>query len=340
MRRSTWTIRREARRRAGVAAVIAAVGLGAAVACTISRSEEGSDAGEGRGRAGAGPAADASVAAALPESERTRLILLGTGTPNAEPERWGPAVAVVVDGVPYLVDLGPGVIRRATAAGLRPADLRVAFVTHLHSDHTVGYPDFILSAWTLERAVRPHVYGPEGLEAMTANLLEAYAADIRIRVDGLEPANDVGYRVRAHEVEPGRIYRDERVTVHAFPVEHGSWSGAFGYRFETPDRTIVISGDTRATDAIVEACDGCDVLVHEVYSQAGFERRSPEWQRYHSRFHTSAPDLGRIAARARPRILVLYHQLLWGAAPEDLVAEIRDGGYEGPVVYGQDLDEF
>lgn len=294
---------------------------------------------------GEGPRAADDAAAAPEPSGRTRVVLLGTGTPNAEPERAGSSVAVVVDGTPYLVDLGPGVVRRANAAyqdgteALAVAKLKTAFITHLHSDHTLGYADFIFTPWVLERAVPAEVYGPAGLAAMTEHLLAAYAADVRVRVEGLEHANREGYKVNVHEIEPGPIYEDGRVRVTAFPVQHGSWPQAFGYRFETPDRTIVISGDTRPSASVVENCGGCDLLIHEVYSQAGFERRTPDWQAYHSSSHTSAPELARLAAQARPGTLVLYHQLLWGSTPEELLAEIRQL-YDGRVVYGKDLDAF
>lgn len=279
------------------------------------------------------------------DSARTRLVLLGTGTPNADPDRSGPALAVVVDGVPYLVDAGPGVVRRAAAArragiaGLAVDRLATVFLTHLHSDHTVGLPDLLLTPWVLGRDEPLRVYGPDGTREMAELVRKAWERDIRIRLDGLEPANDRGYRVEAHDVGPGVVYRDERITVTAFQVPHGSWREAFGYRFETPDRIIVVSGDTRPSEEIVRQCSGCDILVHEVYSQAGFEGRSPEWQRYHASFHTSGPELGRIAARARPKLLVLTHQLLWGATPEELLNEVRRG-FEGRVVFGRDLDVF
>jgi ribonuclease BN (tRNA processing enzyme) len=270
---------------------------------------------------------------------------LGSGTPNADPDRSGPAVAIVVDDTPYLVDLGPGVVRRAAAAqrngieGLAVSHLKIAFITHLHSDHTLGYADFIFSPWVLERDVPAEVFGPPGLRAMTDHLTAAYEADIRVRLEGLEPANREGYKVNVHEIGPGLAYEDERVRVSAFSVDHGAWQHAYGYRFETPDRTIVISGDTRPTDSIVEACRRCDILIHEVYSTAGFARRAPVWQRYHASSHTSSLELAEIAQRARPGLLILYHQLLWGSAPEDLLSEIA-AVYEGPVVYGNDLDVF
>ena len=274
-----------------------------------------------------------------------RVVLLGTGTPNADPDRSGPAVAVVVNETPYLVDCGPGVVRRAAAAfragidGLAVVNLKRLFLTHLHSDHTVGYPDVILTPWVLGRDEPLEVYGPVGTRAMTEHILKAYEEDIRVRIEGLEPANAEGYKVVVHEIQPGVIYSDKNVTVHAFPVKHGLWAHAYGFRFETPDRIIVISGDTTPTPALVESARGCDVLVHEVYSRAGFEKRSPRWQRYHSDSHTSTAELAEIAREVRPRLLILYHQLLWGVTEEQLLNEIRKG-YSGPVVSGRDLDVF
>ena len=268
----------------------------------------------------------------------TELILLGTGTPNPDRERQGPAVAVVVDGRPYLFDAGPGVVRRAAEAGLPMPRLSRAFITHLHSDHTVGLPDLWLSPWTLERTEPLALYGPPGLNEMAAHLRAAYAADIAERLEGLEPANATGHGLVAHEVAPGLVYQDERATVMAFSANHGAWA-AYGYRIETVDRTIVISGDTAPREGLAEAYAGADVLLHEVYCSAALDRREPAWQRYHRVVHTSGVELGRIAAGAQPKLLVLYHQLLWGASEEELLAEIRQK-YRGEIVSGRDLDRF
>ncbi len=304
------------------------VGLLATVAVTACR---------GSAPNAAPPAADTSG---------MRVVLLGTGTPNADPDRSGPAVAVVINGSAYLVDAGPGVVRRAAAAArngikaLDPATLTRVFITHLHSDHTVGLPDLLLTPWVLGREAPLDVFGPPGVDSMVTHLEAAYREDVRRRIDGLQPQNATGWRATVHLVQPGVVYRDSNVTVTAFAVLHEDWPYAFGYRFQSADRVIVISGDTRPTDAVVEACHGCDVLVHEVYSDAGFARRTADWQRYHERAHTSASALGRLAARARPGLLVLYHQLPWGTSPEALVREVQAGGYTGRVVYGNDLDVF
>jgi ribonuclease BN (tRNA processing enzyme) len=274
----------------------------------------------------------------------SKVVLLGTGNPNADPERSGPSVAVVVNRTPYIVDCGPGVVRRAAAAhragvaGLAVNRLNRLFVTHLHSDHTVGYPDLIFTPWVLERDEPLKVYGPPGIRAMTEHILAAYEQDIAERLNGLEPANDAGYLVHAVEIEPGLVYEDHNVSVEAFPVDHGSWP-AFGFKFHAPDRAIVISGDTAPTESCVEASRGCDVLIHEVYSAAGFKRYPPVWQDYHSSVHTSSRELAKVASEARPGLLILYHQLFNGVTEQELLAEVRER-YEGKVVSGKDLDVY
>ncbi len=279
-------------------------------------------------------------------ADSTFVVILGTGTPNADPERSGPAVAVVRGTNSYLVDAGPGIVRRAAAAArngtaaLAMPRLRIVFLTHLHSDHTLGLPDLIFTPWVLERTEPLEVYGPPGTKDMVKHLLAAYKDDIRNRTDGLEPANKTGYKVNVHEIKPGVVFRDSNVVVRAFAVPHANWEHAFGYRFETADRTIVISGDTRASDAVVTACNGCDVLVHEVYSAERYKTRPPEWQAYHARAHTSTTELAALATRAKPKLLVLYHQLFWGTTDERLVDEVHAAGYRGPVVSARDLGVY
>jgi ribonuclease Z len=278
---------------------------------------------------------------------RSRVVILGTGTPNPDPDRFGPSVAIVVDDASYLVDFGVGVVRRAAAAdrsgikALNVVNLKYAFATHLHSDHTLGLSDLILTPWILDRETALTVYGPRGLQAMANHLVSAYAADLGVRTKGGEPAHKYDARVvNVHEISaPGLVFRDNRVTVTAFAVRHGAWPQAFGYRFKTPDRTIVISGDTGPDSRIEEQCQRCDVLVHEVYSEAGFAQRPKEWQAYHARYHTSTRELGAIASRARPGLLVLYHQLIWSSTEDELLREVRSV-YDGQVVSAHDLDVY
>jgi ribonuclease BN (tRNA processing enzyme) len=287
---------------------------------------------------------------------QTQIVLLGTGTPLPDPERSGPCTAIVVKGTPYLVDFGVGVVRRAAAArnkgvkALEPTNLNIGFITHLHSDHTLGFADILLTPWVMGRKEPVKVYGPPGTQAMAEHILNAYEVDIKNRTEGPEHSNKNGYKVNAHEIKPGVVYKDQNVTVKAFAVSHGELQ-AYGYRFETPDRTIVISGDTKPSEAIVENCHGCDVLIHEVYTQASFDLVSPEWKQYRLAYHTSSKELAEIATKAKPGLLILYHRANPGCdqartdecrqagSEEQLLKEMREA-YNGNIVAGHDLDIY
>jgi ribonuclease BN (tRNA processing enzyme) len=274
----------------------------------------------------------------------TQIILLGTGTPYPDPNASGPATAVVVGKRVFLFDAGAGVMRRMNAAGLPISGPEAVFITHLHSDHTLGYPDLILTSWIMRRVSPMPVYGPHGLQRMTRHLLAAFAEDIQIRTHGLEREVAGGYRVKVHEIKAGVIYEHDGVRVTAIPVLHGSWKEAYAYRIDTPDRSIVISGDARPSESLVRAARGVDVLVHEVYSplHLGPENRpgGKYWPQYMRAFHTSDVELGALAARAKPKLLVLTHIIRMGSTDEELIAGVRAGGFNGPVRVGKDLERY
>jgi ribonuclease Z len=277
-------------------------------------------------------------------ASKTKVVLLGTGNPAPLPDRSGPATAIIVNETAYLVDFGPGVVRRANAANvhhgikpLEPVRLRVAFVTHLHSDHTVGYADLIFTPWTVGRRVPLEVYGPTGLKQMTAHLLEAYRVDIETRTnpDGNQRDFPQGHQVNAHEISSGLVYRDSNLTVTAFATQHAMES--YGYRFDTADRSIVISGDTKPTQATIEACGGCDVLIHEAHTPAWLATRPGYFQQFSAKYHTTTPELAELARKAKPKLLILYHYS--SLSPEELVDDMAVR-YSGRFVIGKDLDVY
>ena len=287
---------------------------------------------------------------------RTQVVFLGTGTPLPDPDRAGPSTAIVVNGAAYIVDAGTGLVRRAAAAfgrgipALRPNSLRIAFLTHLHSDHTLGLPDLMITPWIMGRKEPLELYGPPGTQRMVSRILDAYEVDRNTRIQGLEHSNPIGWKVNVHEVKPGVVFRDANVTVTAFPVRHGTIA-AFGYRFVTADRTIVLSGDTAPTEQIAENCHECDILIAEAYTQASYRLIPSQWQQYRLAFHTSTQELGEIAGRAKPKLLILFHR---GNAGCDQAgtAECRDAGseqtmlqevraaYPGKVLAAHDLEFY
>ena len=286
---------------------------------------------------------------------KTQVVLLGTGNPFPDPDRSGPATAIVVNGKAYLIDFGPGVVRRAKAAmfdkgiaALEPTNLTTAFVTHLHSDHTVGYPDLIFTPWVMGRKVPLEVYGPKGIKAMTDHILAAWQADIEERVSTESwqaPNYRDTYKVNVHEVSSGVIYKDANVTVTAFPTKH-AFPETYGYRFDTADRSIVISGDTTYSQATIDACHGCDVLVHEANTLEWLAKR-PDFQPYAAKYHTNTTQLAELASKAKPRLLIIHHASIvlrpalrpQASSPEELLKEVLSG-YSGEVVVARDLDVY
>lgn len=272
------------------------------------------------------------------------LILLGTGTPVPNPRAAGPATAVTVGSRVFLFDAGSGVERQLNAAELPINGVEAVFFTHLHSDHVIGYPDLIFTSWVFGRRTPLKSIGPPGLKTMTDHLIAAFVDDIDVRTNGLEKAIPNGYKVTVREVRSGVVYDSGGVKVTAIPVPHGEWKVALGYRIDARGHSIVISGDTRPSDALTEASRGVDVMVHEVYSAANVEpEKLPgggDWPRYLKDAHTSDVEIGVIAAKAQPKMVVLTHVIGLGATEADMVAAVKSKGYTGRVAVGHDLDRF
>ena len=275
----------------------------------------------------------------------TKLIVLGSGTPNPDPNRAGSAYAVVVNETPYLIDFGPGVIRRA--ASLSPPwggkieamtvkNFEHAFLTHIHSDHSAGLADLLLTPWIMGRDKKLNLYGPKGLEQMASSTLEAFEDDINYRIYGTQPSNKIGYKFNFYLLTEGLIYEDENVSVEAFTVPHGSFDDAYGFRFTTEDKVIVFSGDTGPSKTLEKFAAGADILVHEVYSNAGFLKKTKDWQIYHQGHHTSTFEVGEIASRAKPKLLLLSHILFWGSTTDEILKETQST-YKGEIKIAEDL---
>lgn len=275
----------------------------------------------------------------------TKLIVLGSGTPNPDPNRAGSGYALVVNETPYLVDFGPGVIRRA--ASLSPPwgggieamtvkNFEHAFLTHIHSDHSAGLADLLLTPWVMGRDTKLNLFGPIGLEQMASSTLKAFEDDINYRINGTQPSNKTGYKYNFHLLDEGLIYKDNNIMVEAFKVPHGGFDDAYGFRFTTEDKVIVFSGDTGPSKTLEKFAAEADILVHEVYSNAGFLEKTQDWQKYHQEHHTSTFEVGEIASRAKPKLLLLSHILFWGSTEDEILKETQST-YSGEIKIAEDL---
>ena len=276
----------------------------------------------------------------------TKLIILGSGTPNPDPERYGSGYAVVVNESAYIVDFGPGIVRRISAMSptwggdfpsMELQNINTAFLTHIHSDHSGALADLILTPWIMGRDAPLKLYGPSGLGAMSKNITEAYIDDINYRLYGSQPANELGFKTNVTEiVDDGSIYKDKNVEVIAFRNNHGDFKNSFGFLFITDDKRILFSGDTAVSANLKKYGNDLDILVHEVFSSETFVNKTKDWQIYHQAHHTSSIDLGIIADELQPKKLVMSHILFWGASEESILNDIGVN-FSGQAIIAKDL---
>ncbi len=268
-----------------------------------------------------------------------QVVLLGTGFPRPSADRAGPAAAIVIGDKTFVVDAGRGVVMRLASAKLPLSGVQCVFLTHLHSDHIDGLPDLYNTPWVLGRTKPFELYGPEGTPEIADAMLKFFAADIHIRADLTEMHPREGARINTHVVHEGVVYEDSSVRVTAFAVDHRPVEPAFGYRFDSGGRVIVISGDTRPSDNLIRYAKGADVLVHEAYLEEYFSHSDTSEVAARLRaYHTTAEQAGQVATSAGVKLLVLTHLI-----PGDNDAEFlrrASQTFKGRVMVGHDLDRY
>ena len=282
------------------------------------------------------------------------LTLLGTGTPIPDPARRGPAQVVEIGDALVLIDAGSGVAQRLVEAGygpladqpLRPRLVRIA-ITHLHSDHVLGLADLLWTGWVMRWWDEPPALcGPPGTAALRDGLLAAFAEDVRVRTRG-ERLRREWLVPPVEEITDGWQTEGSGWRLTAFAVDHAPVEHAFGFRLDADAGAVVVSGDTRPCENLIRHAAAADLLVHEVYWREGAlrlrERATSDDERARrltiERYHTSSEEVGRVAAAAGVKRLVLSHILFRGGTPADLE---RDAAlaYRGPITVGADLQRF
>jgi ribonuclease BN (tRNA processing enzyme) len=279
----------------------------------------------------------------------TRVILLGNGGgPRPNKMHAQSSWVVMVDGVPYVVDCGGGVSRQMVFANLPIRSLRTIFITHHHSDHNLEYGSLMYNAWVTGFKGRIDTYGPPPIEKMTSLFLEMNAYDINIRIpdEGRPPLKPMIY---VHEFsQGGTVMENGRVKVTAALVHHPPVEPAFAYRFDTPDRSIVFSGDTTPCDNLIKLAQGADVLVHEVIHKPSLARllaRIPNADRLVEHIvasHTTHVDVGRVAKEAKVKTLVLTHLVPVDdpTLTDEMWMEGARPHFDGKIIVGKDLMEI
>lgn len=285
--------------------------------------------------AGAAAAAAQPVAAASePVHSDLRVHLLGTGSPLPETFRFGPSTLIEAGQQKFLFDAGRGVIQRMYTLGIPFNDVDKLFITHLHSDHTIGIPDLYLTGWLRGRKQPLRVWGPPGTAKMMTELSDAFDYDIKSRLD-----QNAGSQVQVTEINVGKVYDKDGVKITAFLVDHPPVEPSFGFKLEYKGRTVVLSGDTRYSEEVIKQAKGADLLVHEVAAASDKLMKTSAVVPKILAKHTLPEEAGKVFTQAAPRMAVYSHIVLFGVSAKELEARTRTT-YKGPLVVGEDLMTF
>jgi ribonuclease Z len=274
-----------------------------------------------------------------PAHDLFRVTLLGTGAPPPRMDRFGPSTLVEVGAEKFIFDAGRGAMQRLHQLGIPFGAVTGMFLTHHHSDHVVGFPDLWLTGWIGrpwgKRDVPLQVWGPEGTRQMMEHLPKAFAVDIRVRSKHYSPD---GVRLIAHEIREGVVFDGDGIKVTAFEVDHGGEElPAYGYRIDYQGRAAVLSGDTTFNENLIRHSAGADLIVHEVTAVAGSAAESAEQLKRIAANHTTPDQAAEVFSRAKPKLAVYNHLLLFGGATADDLIPATRKKYRGPLVVGEDL---
>jgi ribonuclease Z len=272
-----------------------------------------------------------------------RLTLLGTGCPQVDPARMGPANLVRAAGRTLLFDCGSGVTQRLVQAGTKGAEVDALFLTHLHSDHVVDFHQLLVSAWHQGRDKPWKVFGPPGTLGFVERSAALWKEELDFRVAHEKRPNEAALDVKVTEYADGQAFRGGGVTVTAVKVNHDPFPEVYGFVVEQDSLRLVLSADTVVWPPLIAAARGADLLLHEVFIRREMtpdpHHRPAETIAAVASYHTLSTEVGRVAAEADVGMLVLNHFVPTRFDHAALVAEVR-AHWPGPLVLGEDLMTF
>ncbi|MDB4444032.1 MBL fold metallo-hydrolase [bacterium] len=268
-----------------------------------------------------------------------KVTLLGTGIPDPKPDRYGAGTLVEAGKEKLIFDCGRGTLQRISETGTALREANRLFLTHLHSDHTVGIPDLWLTPWIFGRWEEPfYVWGPTGTKQMMSHLQQAFKFDLQIRpIHDLLP--EEGAQIVVQEIREGVVYENNGVKVTAFEVDHRPVKQCYGYRVDYEGRSVVLSGDTRVCENLIKFAENSDLLVHNVGAAREEDLKVSERYRRIMALHSHPEETGELFTRVRPGLAVYTHMVLFKVDKDEIIERTRKT-YGGPLVIGEDLMSF
>ena len=282
----------------------------------------------------------------LDSVDGTQVVVTGTGIPSIDPKRAGSGVLVRHGDIALHFDAGRNTATRVVEAGVDVADLDAIFLTHYHSDHVIGLDDFLLSRWLeddLDEAEPSVIVAPNGSTVrFCERLIELWDDDLDVRAGHNGRSPDPKVRIVGFDTpsQPVEVWSKGDVRVLANGVRHEPVVGAVGYRVETPDGVVVISGDTVVCDEVAALAVGADVVVYEAIRKSAI-LALPEELHFITEYHADTPEIGAQMEALNVPTLLLTHLIPAPGSPQEeqrFIDDVREGGYTGNIMVCSDLD--
>ena len=273
-------------------------------------------------------------------AEVLRVVILGSGTPRLDIDRFSQSILVEAGDERLLFDTGRGTAIRLSQMNVNLSSVNNIFFTHLHSDHIVGFPDVLMTGWVYQREKTLNIFGPSGTKNFVDNIKDAFNEDIKIRLEKPEELKMPGLKTYVKEISDGLVYRSKNVEVHAINVDHGGGvEHAYGYKINYKDKSVVISGDTNYSEELVNAANDVDILIHEIAAAPSSLINKSEKVRGIMNYHTTPEELTKIINQTKAKFTVLNHVLLLGGITEDRVLKLIKTNLDkdAEVMFGYDL---
>ena len=273
-------------------------------------------------------------------AEVLRVVILGSGTPRLDIDRFSQSILVEAGDERLLFDTGRGTAIRLSQMNVNLSSVNNIFFTHLHSDHIVGFPDVLMTGWVYQREKTLNIFGPSGTKNFVDNIKNAFNEDIKIRLEKPEELKMPGLKTYVKEISDGLVYKSKNVEVHAINVDHGGGvEHAYGYKINYKDKSVVISGDTNYSEELVNAANDVDILIHEIAAAPSSLINKSEKVRGIMNYHTTPEELTKIINQTKAKFTVLNHVLLLGGITEDRVLKLIKTNLDkdAEVMFGYDL---
>ena len=253
-----------------------------------------------------------------------KVTILGSGTPRVSYERFSQSILVEHKQDKYLFDVGRGALIRLYQSNILPNEITNIFLTHLHSDHILGFSDILMTGWVYHRQSPLQIYGPKGTQNFVDSTIKAYKEDINVRSQAPENLDIKGLQTNIETIYDGFEYQNNGLTIEAFAVKHEPFAHAYGFKIYNERYCVVISGDTSYSEKVIEKSKGCDLLIHEIaHASEHTMKKYPKAKGVIS-YHTNVVEVSDIINKTRPRLTILNHVLsLDGSSDDEILNKVK-----------------